>query len=108
MNEPTEKPLRAGGRPALSESATEEGLVDHGAPAGASVGIVQTQFAELFAAPHELQLTNGRRLGPIRVAYETYGELSPQRDNAIFVCHALTGDAHLAGKRRADDRKSGW
>lgn len=44
----------------------------------------------------------------MRVAYETYGQLSPQRDNAIFVCHALTGDAHAAGLHSADDRKPGW
>jgi homoserine O-acetyltransferase len=36
-------------------------------------------------------------LFPIRVAYETYGTLSPRRDNVILVCHALSGDAHAAG-----------
>lgn len=73
-----------------------------------SVGIVQTQFATLFEPPFELTLESGIRLGPITVAYETYGELSQQKDNAIFVCHALTGDAHVAGKHSADSRKSGW
>jgi homoserine O-acetyltransferase len=56
-------------------------------------------------------LTNSRNLGPITVAYETYGQLSPRRDNAIFVCHALTGDAHAAGYRSKDElaaRKAGW
>ncbi len=50
-------------------------------------------------------------MGPITVAYETYGQLSPRRDNAIFVCHALTGDAHAAGYRSKEDlaaRKAGW
>ncbi len=73
-----------------------------------SVGIVQTQFATLFDPPFALTLESGIRLGPITVAYETYGELSPEKDNAIFVCHALTGDAHVAGKHAADSRKSGW
>ena len=72
-----------------------------------SVGIVQTQIARLFEAPG-LMLEGGSRLGPINVAFETYGELTPEKDNAIFVCHALTGDAHVAGKHSADSRKSGW
>ena len=73
-----------------------------------SVGIVQTQFVRLFEPPSMLTLESGFQLGPINVAYETYGELSADRDNAIFVCHALTGDAHVAGKHSADSRKSGW
>lgn len=76
--------------------------------AHSSVGIVQTQYAELFAPPQRLQLAGGRELGPITVAYETYGQLSPARDNAVFICHALTGDAHAAGKHHPDDRKDGW
>ena len=47
-----------------------------------------------------LPLDCGRELHPVRVAYETYGTLSPARDNAILVCHALSGDAHAAGTRR--------
>lgn len=62
----------------------------------------------LFEPPNELVLEGGRRLGPITVAYETLGTLSPQKDNAIFICHALTGDAHVAGRHKADDRKPGW
>ena len=108
MSEPAARTFSTGRGPEVPAPPTDEELVENTAPAGASVGIVQTQFADLFVPPNELRLTNGRTLGPIRVAYETYGELSPERDNAIFVCHALTGDAHLAGKRRADDRKAGW
>jgi homoserine O-acetyltransferase/O-succinyltransferase len=59
-----------------------------------SVGIVETQFLDL-AQP--ISLDCGRELHPIRVAYETYGTLSPARDNVILVCHALSGDAHAAG-----------
>src|SRR5262245_39759829 len=62
--------------------------------AAGSVGIVETQFLDL---PHPLALDCGRDLQPIRVAYETYGTLSPARDNVILVCHALSGDAHAAG-----------
>ncbi len=62
-------------------------------PAG-SVGSVETQHLDL---PAPLSLDCGRELHPVRVAYETYGTLSPQRDNVILVCHALSGDAHAAG-----------
>src|SRR5579871_2176995 len=70
-----------------------------------SVGIVTTQYATLFESPNELVLESGERLGPITVAYETYGRLTPERDNAIFVCHALTGDAHVAGWHAHHKRK---
>ena len=47
-----------------------------------------------------MPLDCGRELRPVRIAYETYGELSPLRDNVILVCHALSGDAHAAGYSR--------
>jgi homoserine O-acetyltransferase len=59
-----------------------------------SVGVVDTQFVDL---PEPLPLDCGRSLHPVRIAYETYGTLSPARDNVILVCHALSGDAHAAG-----------
>lgn len=59
-----------------------------------SAGTVETQFLDL---PRPLALDCGRALHPVRIAYETYGALSPARDNVILVCHALSGDAHAAG-----------
>ena len=47
--------------------------------------------------PEELCLESGEKLGPITLAYETYGELNAQKSNAILVLHALSGDAHAAG-----------
>ena len=73
-----------------------------------SVGLVETLTATLFELPDVLQLASGETIGPVSVAYETYGQLSPARDNAIFICHALTGDAHAAGIHAADDKKPGW
>jgi homoserine O-acetyltransferase/O-succinyltransferase len=62
--------------------------------AAGSVGTVETQYLDL---PVPVRLDCGRDLYPVRVAYETYGILSPRRDNVILVCHALSGDAHAAG-----------
>jgi homoserine O-acetyltransferase/O-succinyltransferase len=62
--------------------------------AAGSVGTVETQYLDL---PDPVRLDCGRELYPVRVAYETYGTLTPQRDNVILVCHALSGDAHAAG-----------
>src|SRR5215217_8613605 len=66
--------------------------------AAGSVGTVETAYLDLRKP---LQLDCGRDLHPIRIAYETYGTLSPARDNVILVCHALSGDAHAAGFARA-------
>ena len=62
-----------------------------------SVGTVDTQYLDL---PRPVALDCGRALHPVRVAFETYGTLSPARDNVILVCHALSGDAHAAGSSR--------
>lgn len=72
-----------------------------------SVGFSRTERAVLFTEDDPLVLAGGRELGPVEVAYETYGVLSPQRDNAVFVCHALTGDAHAAG-HHGDPSRTGW
>jgi homoserine O-acetyltransferase len=71
--------------------------------AAGSVGTVETQYLDL---PEPVRLDCGRELYPIRVAYETYGALSPQRDNVILVCHALSGDAHAAGFAKATPEES--
>ena len=61
-------------------------------PAAGSVGEVETQYLDL---PEPVPLDCGRELHPVRVAYETYGTLSPARDNVILVCHAQIGRAHV-------------
>lgn len=73
-----------------------------------SVGIIDTQYFTFAEPPNELQLECGRTLGPITLAYETYGHLNSDKSNAILVAHALTGDAHAAGRHHPDDRKPGW
>jgi len=61
-------------------------------------------FAE---PPNELTLESGEKLGPRTLAYETYGALDDKKSNAILVLHALSGDAHAAGRSR-DDGAVGW
>lgn len=52
----------------------------------------ETQF---FHSPHPFRLESGAVLPEVDVGYRTWGELSPRRDNAVLVCHALTGWADL-------------
>jgi len=72
------------------------------------VGLVETQYAELFTAEHPLRLDSGATLGPVTLAYETYGELDPHHTNAVLICHALSGDAHVAGLHPGDERPGWW
>jgi len=73
-----------------------------------SVGIVQTEELRLVEPDKPLKLQSGRTLAPIDVAYETYGKLNKAGDNAILICHALSGDAHVAGFNSEEDAKTGW
>jgi homoserine O-acetyltransferase len=60
------------------------------------------------AGPHDpLPLERGGQLQPVALAYETYGELNARGDNAILICHALTGSAHAAGVH-AREQVPGW
>ena len=65
---------------------------------------VETKYVTL---DEKIELDCGKTLGDITVAYETYGQLNENKDNAILVLHALTGDAHAAGYHR-EDKKPGW
>lgn len=73
-----------------------------------SVGIVETKYFTFAEPPNEMKLECGRTLGPITLAYETYGELSDAKDNVVLIVHALSGDAHVAGYNSPDDEKPGW
>jgi len=72
------------------------------------IGIVESRFLTFARPPGELVLESGERLGPITLAYETYGNLDNVRANAILVFHALSGDAHAAGYHEGDDRPGWW
>ncbi len=70
--------------------------------------IVETKFASLFDETNPLKMDIGVDLANVTVAYETYGELNARGDNAILVCHALTGNAHAAGYSSEDPKSAGW
>ena len=70
-----------------------------------SVGLVETQY---ITFKKSLELDCGRSLSEFKLAFETYGELNNDKSNAILICHALSGDQHVAGYYSLDDRKPGW
>lgn len=73
-----------------------------------TVGLVKKKFFTFAEPPHELELEGGGRLGPVMLAYETYGRLNRDRTNAILILHALSGDAHAAGRYEEDEKHAGW
>ncbi len=70
-----------------------------------SVGVVERQYAHFDETLH---LRSGQTLEGFTLAYETYGQLNADRSNAILICHALSGDAHVAGYTDAEGEKIGW
>ena len=70
-----------------------------------SVGLVTP---ELIAFDQPLALACGRTLPGFELMVETYGQLNAAKDNAILICHALSGHHHAAGYHSMEDRKPGW
>jgi homoserine O-acetyltransferase len=54
------------------------------------------------------QLEGGGALPEVQIAYETWGQLDATADNAVLVCHALTGDSHAAGRSGPGHATPGW
>ena len=75
---------------------------------GQTVGKVEKKYFTFAAPPDELILDSGARLGPVTLAYETYGTLNENGSNVVLVPHALTGDSHAAGYYSENDDKPGW
>ncbi len=81
---------------------------DDGAPPR-SVGEVDELSGQVasFGPDTPLALDSGGRLDHLEIAYQTYGELNPERSNAILICHALTGDQYVASVN-PETGKTGW
>ncbi|HAR66525.1 MAG TPA: homoserine O-acetyltransferase, partial [Lentisphaeria bacterium] len=70
--------------------------------------LVETQYLDLQLPEEGLELSSGKRLSAVRIAYETHGVLAESADNVVFICHALTGDSHCAGYHSDDPKSRGW
>ncbi|MFH2138021.1 MAG: homoserine O-acetyltransferase [Candidatus Omnitrophota bacterium] len=73
-----------------------------------SIGIVKPEYFTFAQPPEELVLDSGQKLGPITIAYETYGDLNKDKSNAILILHAFSGDAHAAGFHQGEDKPGWW
>ena len=61
-----------------------------------------------FPADRPLRLDSGATLAPLEIAYNTYGRLNAERSNAVLVCHALTGDQHMASTHPVTGKPGWW
>ncbi len=66
-----------------------------------------SKYIQEFNIPFTLNLERGEQLDNVKVVYETYGKLNYEKSNAILVCHAITGDSHVA-KHNEDDLPGWW
>jgi homoserine O-acetyltransferase len=73
-----------------------------------NIKIVKTKYMDIPTEGHKILLDSGKMFGPVRIAYETYGKLNTERDNAILITCGFSADAHAAGVHSADDKKPGW
>ena len=73
-----------------------------------SVGIVEKRFFTFADPPGKMPLASGASLGPVTLAYETYGTLDEAKSNAVLICHALSGSSHVAGTYSESDAGPGW
>ena len=70
-----------------------------------SVGIVKPK---IFKCADPIKLSCGMTLDNYELIYETYGKLNKNKDNAVLVCHALSGNQHVAGRHKKTDKHPGW
>lgn len=70
--------------------------------------MVGSYTATIPLPPDGFITEGGGKLLKLQIAYESYGGLSTNRDNVVFVCHALSGDAHVAGYHTLEDKHPGW
>lgn len=87
----------------MTDDTTTTVAYNHLAPG--EVGLVAPHD---FVYPKPFTFKSGQTLPGFTLRYETYGTLNATRDNAVLICHALSGDHHCAGLHTPEDRKPGW
>jgi homoserine O-acetyltransferase len=77
------------------------------APTAAALDEAEGQVLR-FGMDAPLQLDSGGSIAPLEIAYRTWGTLNAERSNAVLVCHALTGDQHVASPNPVTGRPGWW
>ena len=70
-----------------------------------SIGLVKPETVYFDT---RFQFTGGASLPGYELVYETYGQLNTEGNNAVLICHALSGNHHAAGYHNSEDRRAGW
>lgn len=89
----------------MNDAALDDDFPSSAPAEPGEVGLVEPRD---FTSHEPFPCDDGHTLPGFTLRYETYGRLNPARDNAILVCHALSGDHHCAGIHSLSDKKPGW
>lgn len=89
----------------MNDAALDDDFPSAATAEPGEVGLVEPRD---FTSAEPFACDDGRILPAFTLRYETYGRLNPARDNAVLVCHALSGDHHCAGIHSLSDKKPGW
>jgi homoserine O-acetyltransferase/O-succinyltransferase len=86
-----------------NRTISRKAFVTHGSQADEPDSLVVR-----FPQDQPLELESGQRIAPLQIAYQTYGTLNAARSNAVLVCHALTGDQHVANENPVTGKPGWW
>ena len=90
----------------MSETPTAQAFTDHSLRL-AQIANPQSEIVH-FPAHEPLKLDCGVELAPFSIAYQTYGVLNAAKSNVVLVCHALTGDQHVANIHPVTGKPGWW